>query len=133
MMSNAIVRASTDDDRRAILGMAHMLALENDAANILPTFKIYVAEDKQIVGFAAVDEHQLVSLYISGGWRRSGIGSSLVRAVLQDLSPGIELSVLVSPSNLQAQAFFRSLNFQPVIRNGEYAGHSEYLSLTLTT
>jgi ribosomal protein S18 acetylase RimI-like enzyme len=44
-----------------------------------------------------------------------------------------ELGVLVAPNNLPAQAFYRSLNFQRVIRNGEYAGHGEYWNLTLTT
>ena len=79
------------------------------------------------------DAAVLVSLYVSGGWRRSGIGTSLVRAVMQDVGPGIELGVLVAPNNLPAQAFYRSLNFQRVIRNGEYAGHGEYWNLTLTT
>ena len=134
-----IVRPARPDDLGAILGLARALALqENDtrAENILPTFKVYVAEDRQIVGFAAVDRHLsdaavLVSLYVSGGWRRSGIGTGLVRAVMQDVGPGIELGVLVAPNNLPARAF--SLNFQRVIRNGEYADHGEYWNLTLTT
>lgn len=100
-----IIRPANDADLEKILGLAHALARhENDptAQNILATFKVYVAEDQQIVGFAAVDGHQLVALYVSGGWRRSGIGTKLVRAVVQHIS---ELSVLVSANNLPAQAF----------------------------
>ena len=128
-----IIRLANPSDHQGIQGLTHALALalQEPAA---PTFnRIYVAEDRQILGFAAIDTARVQAVYVSGGWRRSGIGSSLIRAIIEDVGPGVALSALVSPTNVVGQAFFRNLNFQPDVRLGEYAGHGEVLSLILRT
>jgi ribosomal protein S18 acetylase RimI-like enzyme len=128
-----IIRLANPSDHQAIQGLTRALAhaLQEPAA---PTFnKIYVAEDRQILGFAAIDAARVQAVYVSGGWRRSGIGSSLIRAIIEDVGPGVALSALVSPTNVVGQAFYRSLKFEPDVRLGEYAGHSEHLSLVLRT
>lgn len=128
-----IIRPANGNDQQAVQGLTHALALALQEPTA-PTFnKIYVAEDRQILGFAAIDAARVQAVYVSGGWRRSGIGSLLIRAIIEDVGPGVALSVLISPTNVVGQAFFRNLNFQPDVRLGEYAGHSEHMSLVLRT
>lgn len=130
-----VIRLANGDDHWSIQGLARALALtEGPAAAELPsTLKIYVVEaDNRIIGFAAIDKDTLTHLYITGGARRSGIGSALVRVILQDLGPNVEVGVLVAPNNTPALALYKSLGFQPDTV-GEYAGHCQQLSLVFRT
>ncbi len=118
-----------------------VLALQEgaQAAEVPATFQVFVCEvDGKIVGFVAMDKYssdavQLTHLYVSGGYRMSGIGRALVDMALQSLGPDVEVGALVSPNNLPALALYKSAGFQRDVRLGEYAGHSEHLSLILKT
>ena len=73
---------------------------------------------------------EVIHILIAREARRSGIGTKLLDAITQDLG---ELGVFVSPTNVVGQAFFRHLNFKPVINEGEYQGHGEHWNLSPTT
>jgi len=129
------IRLANGDDHWSVQGLARALALTEGpaAAELPPTLKIFVAEaDNHIIGFAAIDKAQITHLYVTGAARRSGIGANLLRAIVQDVPPGTELGVLVSPNNVPALALYKRAGFQPDIV-GEYAGHSQHLSLVLKT
>jgi ribosomal protein S18 acetylase RimI-like enzyme len=131
-------RVGIEADRAAIQRLATMLAfLEGATAAEAPeSFRYFVAaENDNIVGFAALDKWsdtsaQLVSLYISGGWRRQGLGRQLVLTAIGALGQGCELSVLVAPTN-PAIALFRKLGFSPVTHLGEYQTPGDHLHLSL--
>jgi ribosomal protein S18 acetylase RimI-like enzyme len=132
-----IIRLANGDDHWSVQGLARALALtEGPAAAELPsTLKVFVAElDNHIIGFAAIDKvaAQITHLYVTGAARRSGVGANLLRAIVQDVQPGTELGVLVSPTNVPALALYKRIGFEPDVV-GEYAGHSQYLSLVLKT
>ena len=55
-----------------------------------------------------------------------------IKGIAGQASDNTIRAATVSPTNVVGQAFYRSLKFEPDVR-GEYAGHSEYLSLVLRT
>jgi ribosomal protein S18 acetylase RimI-like enzyme len=130
-----LIRVSDDSDRPAIQRLTTMLAfLEGHAAEEVPS-TCFVAVENDIVGFCAVDKHaphaaRLVSLYVSGGWRRQGIGRRLTRFAIENLTPGTELSVLVAPSS-PALTLFQKLGFAAVTHLGEYQTPGDDLHLAL--
>ncbi|WP_025321348.1 ribosomal protein S18-alanine N-acetyltransferase [Deferrisoma camini] len=64
----------------------------------------------------------VLDLAVLPGWRRRGIGTRLARAMLERLkAEGVEFSFLeVRASNAGAEAFYRSLGFEPVGRRPRY-------------
>ena len=125
------MRPANSEDLSAVQRLALALAQqESTAAEAIPTeAHIFVAEiGAAIAGMAVVHKHgaahaKLTHLYVTGGHRLSGIGKALVRAVIDYIGSGIELELLVSSTNLGAQAFYQKVSFQP----------ADYLSLKCRT
>jgi hypothetical protein len=64
------------------------------------------AEDGQIVGYSAVDQLNIQSVYVSGGWRMQHVATALIKSIINDVASGVELSANVPPSNAAALALF---------------------------
>jgi ribosomal protein S18 acetylase RimI-like enzyme len=112
-------RPATEADAHSIRNLACMLSFLEPAAAVELPSTLFVSEiDANIVGFIGIDKRDthtadLKLLYVSGGFRKSGIGRSLVVAAIDALGQGCELNVLVSKTNGPALALFKKLGFAP--------------------
>jgi ribosomal-protein-alanine N-acetyltransferase len=89
--------------------------------------RLWVAErDGAVVGYAAVwmvaDQAELGDIAVAEGWRRRGIGTLLLGAVLREMrASGIrELFLEVRESNVGAQRLYARYGFRPVGRRSGY-------------
>lgn len=88
---------------------------------------IYIAEQGDepvgyIVGRAVVDQGEILNLGVALRARRRGIGSALVRRLLDDFAArGVESAFLeVRDSNVPAQQLYQSFGFTAVGRRRNY-------------
>ena len=79
--------------------------------------RIYVAEDGQVVAFLSVEVHHdpvdhiyLDDFSVTAAYRSKGIGSALLKAVLEKYSHVRQLT-LVTDSTPETLAFYRSMGF----------------------
>jgi predicted N-acetyltransferase YhbS len=81
----------TEADQHMVHNLARMLAFQEPAARVEIPNTVLVSEiDNNIVGVIGVDKRDahtadLKLLYVSGGFRRSGIGHSLAVAAIDTL------------------------------------------------
>jgi ribosomal-protein-alanine N-acetyltransferase len=81
---------------------------------------------RRIAGFAllriAADEAELVTIAVDPKWRGKGIGTALLRAMLDDLSRTAARRIFleVAADNPAAIALYRSFGFQQVGRRDAY-------------
>ncbi|GGY41512.1 hypothetical protein GCM10007387_24300 [Pseudoduganella albidiflava] len=106
-----------EDARRAELqfeaGSVEITPLDRDPA-LLAAFHestVSVFEAGEVVGFAAVHGAQLRALFVLGDARGTGVGTSLLRSVL-DSTPGLVLNV--AKSNAGARRFYARHGFVAV-------------------
>lgn len=107
--------------------IARMRACLNDA--LIPG--IFIAkEGEQLLGSAAIVEHDmdthreltpwLASVFVAPAYRRRGVGTALVRHVMQQAqAAGIPVLYLFTPDQ---EAFYRKLGWQTLGRES-YRGH----------
>lgn len=103
-----------------------------NALGTLGTEQVFVAEvSGRLIGFASVQivasfaytrpTAELTNIFVLPGFRRGGIGSQLLSAVIAHSKDqqALELFARVNQSNSSAQKLYESLGFQP-------ADHFEY-------
>lgn len=90
-----------------------IIPLDKDAA-ILAAFEesavlIFEDKDKEVLGFAALHDHQLRALFVRRDARGKGVGQALLNAALSANSDRIILNV--AKSNMNAQKFYKNNGF----------------------
>lgn len=96
-----------------------------DDARQTPT---YIATDARhhIAGFAIIrlveDEAELLTIVVEDKWRAKGVGKSLLRAAIDDLTmtPARRLFLEVEDANVAALALYKGLGFEDVARREGY-------------
>lgn len=98
------------------LAEEHRIAIEEKlASDYLPNVQLTVAERAgQAVGFAGTADGDLAMLFIRADQRGSGIGSALLRHVIQER--GVT-TVDVNEQNEQAVTFYRHFGFETTGRS----------------
>jgi GNAT superfamily N-acetyltransferase len=77
---------------------------------VLPGCAVWVAASAdQIVGFAALDDHELDHLYLHPDWRRRGVGSKLLGLITEQSPQELELKVF--QRNTAARDFYERHGF----------------------
>jgi ribosomal protein S18 acetylase RimI-like enzyme len=118
MIIDQLVRPASTHDRAAVQRMIELLARQNDAAaDISDAAKVFVAKcDEKIIGVIAVSMSagtaQISHLYVLENFRRCGIATALVHAVIDALPPGTLLELSVPTRNTDARLFYLAVGFQ---------------------
>lgn len=103
----------------AVWDVSAYLAYDLLVAEMGPTIAGFLCARK-----LADDECELLNIAVAPGQRRHGIGASLLREYLRGFSGTVFLEV--RRSNLGAQKFYKSLNFQEIsVRKGYYSDPCE--------
>jgi ribosomal-protein-alanine N-acetyltransferase len=91
-----------------------------------PRYFLVAWQDQQIVGFICGrrihDQGEILNLAVHGSFRRRGVGSALVRGLLEGLDrEGVtQVFLEVRFSNTRAMRFYRSLQFRQVAERPDY-------------
>lgn len=96
-----------------------------DDARHTPT---YIATDAKhrIAGFAIIrladDEAELLTIVVANKWQSKGVGKSLLRAAIDDLTmtPARRLFLEVEDANLAAISLYKGLGFADIARREGY-------------
>ncbi|MBE7382381.1 MAG: GNAT family N-acetyltransferase [Leptolyngbya sp. SIO1E4] len=114
------------------VGTEAFLTLEQTAKNEgLFDDKLFVAEvDNVVQGFVAYGDEELAWLYVDPKFCRKGVGRALVRHVVADSAPTIEIELL--EGNTPALELYLSEGFKVIKRvEGQLVGNEEFAAVGL--
>lgn len=98
------------------LTLTDRAAIEQEVQSFLPTAGVWLAVDRHDrgVGFMALSEGCIESLFVHEHWRGVGVGKRLVQLAL---ARSKVVAVQVNEQNGQAIGFYRHLGFKVVSRS----------------
>lgn len=115
------------DELRDTVGLEAFLDLETTFENEgLFDGVVWVAElDGHVVGFIAIDDHEITWTYVDPQHYRRGVGRALLRFVLDSATGPVELEVL--EGNAAAQSLYESVGFVVTsTKTGKLAGNESF-------
>ena len=129
----AIYLDAKRDELRFEPGAIDVIPLAQDAV-VMAAFqesRVLVFEDREVLGFAALHDHQLRALFVRRDARGAGVGQALLDAALAAHAGRLMLNVAYS--NQAAQRFYRRNGFDVVGETERNYGGTTVAYLRMTS